>query len=144
MTALPTLPMKRVRLGALLPTYGSDDAIGLDLHAVGSFELRPLERRTVPTGFALAFPPGYYGRIAPRSGLAYRHGFDVLAGVIDPDYRGELMVVLINLGDARVVVRDGAKIAQLILERADQLPLKLVDELPVTGRGDGGFGSTGL
>lgn len=140
----PALLLKRVRPEALTPTYGSPEAIGLDLYAYSGFELLPRERRVVPVGFAFAFPAGYYGRIAPRSGLSHRHGLDVLGGVIDPDYRGEVAAILINHGGTRVLVRAGSKIAQLICERADQLQVLTTESLPGTERGGGGFGSTGI
>lgn len=145
----PTLRVKRLRPDAVIPTYGSPGAIGLDLsfscdRVGGSLCLYPGEWGTYSTGLAVAIPEGYYGRIAPRSGLAAKYGIDVLAGVIDSDYRGEIKVVLINNGSAHFWIEDHARIAQLILERADQPLVLTVDDLEDTWRGTAGFGSTGI
>jgi len=135
--------VKRLREGARLPACGSAESAGADLTGVESFTLQPGERRLVPTGVALEIPPGYYGRIAPRSGLAVRHGIDVLAGVIDSDFRGECQVLLINLGREPVSFEAGARLAQLIIERAAPCDYTWADELSETTRSSGGFGSTG-
>lgn len=135
--------------GAKAPVYSSKGAIGLDLFAHINFRndgvvcLRAGQRFGVPTGVKLAIPEGYYGRIAPKSGLASKSGLDVLAGVIDPDYRGEIIVLLVNLGHGTVVIHNHEKIAQLIFERAATAYMYQVDELDETIRGAGGFGSTG-
>lgn len=135
--------------GAKLPTYGSPDAIGLDLYAnvpgeVYQFTvIQPGERAVIKTGASIAIPEGYYGRIAPRSGWAVEYGIDVLAGVVDPDYRGEIGVVLINHGEHLFRVDHGDRVAQIIFECADRLVPVSVDELPETERGVAGFGSTG-
>lgn len=135
--------------GAKEPVYSSKAAIGLDLYAHINFRndgvvtLRPGQRFGVPTGVKMAIPEGYYGRVAPKSGLASKAGLDVLAGVIDPDYRGEIIVLLVNLGQAPFVIHNHEKIAQLIFERAEQAYVYQVDELDETIRGAGGFGSTG-
>jgi dUTP pyrophosphatase len=97
----------------------------------------------VPAGLAIEIPPGYYGRVAPRSGLAVRHGIDTLAGIIDSDYRGELKVALINFGDQPVSFAAGERIAQLIIERAERCDYFWFEELSETERSEGGFGSTG-
>jgi dUTP pyrophosphatase len=141
---LSDLPFKKMREGAILPAYGSSGAIGLDLHACDNHIIAPLARCLVSTGVAVAIPPGHYGRVAPRSGLAYRRGLDVLAGVIDPDYTGEIGVVLINLDPKKqVVISAGDRIAQLILEYATRFEPLWVEDCPSTARGAGGFGSTG-
>lgn len=140
------LPIKLLRPEAIVPSYGSDEAIGLDIYACESRVIEPGARCLVPTGIAMAIPYGYYGRVAPRSGLAVRNGIDVLAGVIDSDYRGEVVAVLVNHSDSRVVVGPGDRVAQLILERADRLNprrLEANEELPASARGQSGFGSTG-
>jgi dUTP pyrophosphatase len=143
------MPLKfEVLPGGVLPTRGSPGAIGLDLYASipgpNHFWVIPRGHRAViMTGLKVAVPEGYYGRIAPRSGLAAKYGIDVLAGVIDPDYRGEIGVVLINHGENSFRVDNGERIAQFIVECADQMvPIaaKLDDD---TERGEGGFGSTG-
>jgi dUTP pyrophosphatase len=128
---------------ARLPTRGSRFAAGLDLHAIEAVTLEARGRAVVRTGLSVAIPRGFYGRIAPRSGLAVRHGLDVLAGVIDSDYRGEIMCALINHGDEPLEIMPGTRVAQLLIE-AIALPLPVWGEdLSPTERGAGGFGSTG-
>jgi len=104
--------------------------------------LKPLERKLFRTHLSIAIPHGLYGRIAPRSGLAYKDGIDVMAGVIDEDYRGEIGVVLINLGQTEKKFSAGDKIAQIIFEQYNPVTIQEVPELPVTDRAEGGFGST--
>jgi dUTP pyrophosphatase len=143
---MPKVKFKALETGAILPTYGSNGAIGVDLYVMRNshgYILFPGERVLVRTGLAVAIPEGYYGRIAPRSGLAHKHGIDVLAGVIDADYRGEIGVILLNTGKEGFALHAGDRIAQLIFECADRLIPEWTDELPETVRGDGGFGSTG-
>lgn len=138
-----TLLVKRLHPDAQLPLRGSAFAAGADLHCVETFTLQPGERKAVPTGLALAIPSGFYGRIAPRSGWAVKHGIDTLAGIIDADYRGEVLVLLINLGNHPFTAAAGERIAQLIIERAASCAYEWADELDETARGAGGFGSTG-
>lgn len=146
---MTTLPTKLLTEHATVPTYGSTEAAGMDLYAdftdqTGSvYRLDPGERWAVPTGIAVALPALHYGRIAPRSGLAFKQGIDVLAGVIDSDYRGEIKAILINLGDEPVVIKHGDRVAQMIITPYYTLLPEPVDELPDTERGSGGFGSTG-
>ncbi len=128
---------------ARLPVRGSEHAAGADLHCLEDFIIEPGERKLVPTGLAIEIPHGHYGRVAPRSGLAVKHGIDTLAGVIDSDYRGELRVLIVNLGDAPVAFQAGDRIAQLIIEQFAPGEFQWADELSDTTRGDGGFGSTG-
>lgn len=144
----PTLRIKRLRPEARIPTYGSPGAIGLDLSYLcprtgGTQLLTTGDWCAYPTGIAVAIPDGYYGRVAPRSGLALRHGIDVLAGVIDSDYRGEIYVILVNHGNEDFWVDDHMRIAQLIIERAARAEVFEQDELPPSIRGTDGFGSTG-
>jgi dUTP pyrophosphatase len=141
-TRLP-IKVKRLRDGARLPARATDWSAGADLHCVEAFTLQPGERRLVPAGLAIEIPPGYYGRVAPRSGLAVRHGVDTLAGIIDSDYRGELKVALINFGDQPVSFAAGERIAQLIIERAAICDYFWSEDLSETERAEGGFGSTG-
>ena len=141
-SAIP-IKVKQLHHKAILPKPATNRAAGADLHCVESFTLQPGERRLIPTGLSIEIPPGYYGRVAPRSGLAVRHGIDTLAGVIDSDYRGEVRVLLINLGDLPVSFNAADRIAQLIIETAAQCDYLRADELDETERGDGGFGSTG-
>lgn len=139
-----TLPIS-VAPGATPPTRGSLQAIGYDLyaHLTEPLYLGPGRRVLVPTGVRVAIPPGHYGRIAPRSGLAVKNGIDVLAGVVDSDYRGVVMVALINHGQVGFTIYNHTRIAQLILERATVLPIEIVDNLDETERQEDGFGSTG-
>ncbi|MCC6319396.1 MAG: dUTP diphosphatase [Gemmatimonadaceae bacterium] len=130
-----------------LPARQSADAAGYDVcSAEPDFTLAPLERRAVATGFAFALPPGMEMQVRPRSGLALRHGLSVpnAPGTIDPDYRGELKVILVNLGADPVLVRRGDRIAQLVFARFEAPVLGEVDALDDTVRGGGGFGSTGV
>jgi dUTP pyrophosphatase len=137
------IKVKRLRDGARLPAHATDWSAGADLYCSEAFTLRPGERRLVPAGLAIEIPRGYYGRVAPRSGLAVRHGIDTLAGIIDSDYRGELKVALINFGDQPVSFDAGERIAQLIIERAASCDYFWSEELSETERAEGGFGSTG-
>ena len=135
--------VKRIHPAAKLPARGTNWSAGADLCCLEAFTLGPGERKSVPTGLIVEIPPGWYGRVAPRSGLAARHGVDTLAGVVDPDFRGELMALIVNTGEAPVSFDAGARIAQLIIERAAVCDYVWADELSATERGDGGFGSTG-
>ena len=133
--------------GLPLPSYASAGAAGADVRAALSDELvlAPGERRAVPTGLALAVPEGFEVQVRPRSGLALRHGVTVAnaPGTIDSDYRGELMVILANLGSEPLTLRRGDRIAQLVVAPVAQAAFRLTPELPATARGAGGFGSTG-
>lgn len=145
------LKVKRLVPEAILPTRGSKGAVGYDLYAAETVTLYSGRHATVGTGIAVAIPEGCYGRIAPRSGLAARYGIDVLGGVVDPDYRGEVKVVLANLSDGLtdtrlyhfIDVHRGERIAQLIIERCETPDVVETDDLDATERGAGGFGSTG-
>ncbi len=128
-----------------LPAYATEHAAGLDLRADVDVELAPGARALVPTGLALALPPGFEGQVRPRSGLALKHGITLLnsPGTIDADYRGELGVILVNLGAETVRLGRGERVAQLVVAAVAQAELFEVDRLTETGRGDGGFGHTG-
>ena len=130
------------------PEYMSEHAAGADLHAAvrEHLTLLPGARALVPTGFAIALPPGFEAQIRPRSGLAIRSGVTCLnsPGTIDADYRGELSVVLANLGSEPVVIRRGDRIAQLVVAPVSRAQFDVVEALPPTLRGDRGFGSTGV
>ena len=132
-----------------LPEYQSALAAGLDLLAAvpadAPIELAPGARALVPTGIAIALPPGFEAQVRPRSGLAARHGISVLntPGTVDADYRGELQVILVNLGAEPFVVSRGMRIAQLIVAPVQRIKLVEVDALDSTVRAQGGFGSTG-
>ncbi|MHA1527911.1 MAG: dUTP diphosphatase [Alphaproteobacteria bacterium] len=136
-----------------LPAYETAGAAGMDLRAslhpddrAGGIKLPSRNRVLVPTGLAMAIPPGFEGQIRPRSGLAARHGITQLnsPGTVDSDYRGEIMVLMANLGTETFVIRHGERIAQMVIAPAVQAAMVRVDALPGTERGTGGFGSTGI
>ena len=131
-----------------LPQYATPLSAGMDLRANidAPVTLRPLERCLIPTGLFMALPPGYEAQVRPRSGLALKHGITVLnsPGTIDSDYRGELMVLLINLSQDPFTVNDGERIAQLVIARHEQAVLTAVEVLDETERGTGGYGHTGV
>jgi len=132
--------------GLPLPTRQTAGAAGYDVcSAEPEFTIGPRERRLVRTGLALAIPPGYEAQVRPRSGLAVKHGLTLpnSPATIDSDYRGELMIPMINLGAEPVVVTRGMRIAQLVFQRVEAVELQEVAELPPSERGEGGFGSTG-
>ena len=128
---------------ARLPTRGSPHAAGLDLYAIEQVEIGAGSWCAVRTGLAVAIPRGFYGRVAPRSGLAVEYGLDALAGVVDSDYRGELRCVLINQGHATLTIEPGQRIAQLVIEAIITPQPEWAASLDETERGAGGFGSTG-
>ena len=128
-----------------MPARAREDDAGLDLYAAEVVSIEPGGRALVPTGIAVAIPPGYAGFVLPRSGLALRHGVTLLntPGLIDPGYRGEVKVLLVNHDRATATVARGDRIAQLVIQRVEPAELTEVDELPPSDRGAGGFGSTG-
>ena len=125
-----------------LPEKGTTNSAGYDLTSIEDFELKPMERHLFKTGLKMSIPVGMYGRIAPRSGLAFKSGIDVMAGVIDSDYRGEIGVLLINLSNDSKKISNGDKVAQIIFESYNDFRLISADNLDDTSRGSGGFGST--
>jgi len=144
------VPVKRLRPAGSdleLPRYMTPDAAGLDLCADldADVVVPPGGRVRVPTGLALALPPGMEGQVRPRSGLAWRSGVTVLnaPGTIDADYRGEVQVLLVNLGSEPAVIRRGDRVAQLVVAPVTRVALREVEALPGSQRGSGGFGSTG-
>jgi dUTP pyrophosphatase len=130
-----------------LPAYATADSAGLDLLAavVADLVLAPGARAVVPTGLAIALPPGYEAQVRPRSGLAARHGLTILnsPGTIDADYRGEVCVILANLGGQPVAIGRGMRIAQMVVAPVTRIAWDEAETLPASGRGAGGFGSTG-
>lgn len=130
-----------------LPAYATERSAGMDLHANLQEEivLKPLERKLIPTGLFIALPEGTEAQIRPRSGLAYKEGLTVLnaPGTIDADYRGEVMVLLVNLSDKNAVIQNGERIAQMVIAKYEKASFKEVETLSETLRGSGGFGSTG-
>jgi len=130
-------------LGEVLPEYVSEGAAGADLRASGAVVIPAGGRAVVPTGLRLEIPPGHVGLVWPRSGLAVRHGIDTLAGVIDSDYRGEVGVVLVNHGSEPFRIEPGDRVAQLLVQKVERVRFLREDALGGSGRGSGGFGSTG-
>ena len=149
MTAAVTVRVRRLphAAGLPLPAAASPGSAGLDLRAAVAepLVLAPGERALVPSGIALELPPGWEGQVRPRSGLALRHGVTLLnsPGTIDSDYRGEVGIVLVNLGSAPVTIGRGDRVAQLVIAAVAAVRLDEVEELSATARHDGGFGSTG-
>lgn len=141
-----TITFTKLRSDAITPSKATPGSIGLDLHSVDHYIVLPGQRVVVSTGLRVTLPSGTYGRIAPRSGLAVKHGLDVGAGVVDPDYTGELRVVLFNHDAVNpFIIRPGWRIAQLVVERAvDDLTVEEGNPEFDTERGEGGFGSTGV
>ena len=139
-----SLGVKKLCYDAIVPTRASDRSVGYDLYS-SEDAMVPCQagRALVGTGITVVLPEGVYGRVAPRSGLAVKHCINVGAGVIDPDYTGEVKVVLFNHGTEDFEIKKGDRIAQLILERCDTPMIKEIGLLDETLRGDGGFGSTG-
>lgn len=141
---VPNLKVRILDGGGKLPVRSNPTDAGADLFSAESLMIHPGERATVSTDISLEIPEGFYGRVAPRSGLASKHGVDVLAGVVDSSYRGEVKVVLLNTDKRNTFfVEKGDRIAQIILEAHFNLPIVQTDSLTVSERGSGGFGSTG-
>ncbi|MGQ9471411.1 MAG: dUTP diphosphatase [Candidatus Aminicenantales bacterium] len=136
------LRVKRLSPQAKLPSYGHPDDAGLDLYSSEETVIRPGEVKAVPTGLKIAIPPGFVGLIWDKSGLALR-GVHRLAGVVDSGYRGEVRVVLVNLGQENFEIGAGMKIAQMLVQPVEQVVIEEVEELDPTPRGEAGFGSTG-
>jgi dUTP pyrophosphatase len=143
MRSIEALYFKRLDERAVLPTRGSERAAGLDIYSIEDLRIAPKSRAVARTGLAVAIPAGFYGRLAPRSGLAAKHGLDLLAGVIDSDYRGEINCILYNTGDEPILINRGSRICQLIIEKIISPEPQWADDLEKTARDAGGFGSTG-
>jgi len=143
-----TVSVRRLRPSAgELPQYATTQAAGMDLRAAldAPVDLAPGKRALIPTGIAFALPPGFEAQVRPRSGLALKHGITVLnsPGTIDADYRGEVAVVLVNLGEEPFRIAPGERIAQVVFAKVESATWVEVEELPPTDRGAGGYGSTG-
>jgi deoxyuridine 5'-triphosphate nucleotidohydrolase len=138
------LKVKKHSDTATLPERKSALAAGYDLCSDEELTLPPGQRKAIATNISVEIPPGHYGRVAPRSGLAVKQGINVLAGVIDADYRGKVGVVLVNHAYDNFHVKVGDRIAQLILEKCSMFEVKEIEEHSATERGEGGFGSTGI
>ena len=140
-----SIPIKKLSNKATIPSQGSTEAAGYDLYAAENAVVYSLSRALIKTNISIAIPEGYYGRIAPRSGLAYKNGIDVLAGVIDSDYRGDIGVILFNTSTTNEFqVKAGDRIAQIIIEKCHNVHWDLEESLDQTNREQKGFGSTGV
>jgi dUTP pyrophosphatase len=143
----PRVQIKKLRADSIVPRYMTAHAAGLDLSAAldEPIEIRPGQRAAIATGLAIKLPEGYEAQVRPRSGLAREHGVTLVntPGTIDADYVGPLIILVINHGDRPVQIEHGQRIAQMVIAPVVQAELAEVDELPVTARGAGGFGSTG-
>ncbi len=145
---MPRVAFKRLDPRASIPSYQTEHAAGMDLAAFlpeGDIELKPADRALIPTGLAMALQPGWEAQVRPRSGLASRHGITLpnAPGTIDADYRGPVMVPLINLGTEPFTITDSMRIAQMVIAPVARAVIEVVDQLDDTARGEGGFGSTG-
>ena len=146
---MTTLQKLRIRVtleeGAQEPSYQTDGSAGMDLRSIEVAELKPGERKLVRTGIRIEIPEGYEGQVRPRSGLALRHGISMVntPGTIDSDYRGEIAVILINLGQDVVELEKGERIAHLVICPVSRAEIEVASSLESTQRGEGGFGSTG-
>lgn len=140
------IAIQKLKDTAILPQYQTAQAAGMDLHACldAAVTLAPMERRMIPTGFAIALPDGYEAQIRARSGLSIKHGITMVNGVgtIDADYRGEVGVLVINLGQESFTIEPDMRIAQMVIARYETAEWQLENQLSDTVRGDGGFGST--
>lgn len=141
------IPLQILRANAVVPRYMTEHAAGMDLHAAleAAMELSPGERALIPTGLALAIPPGFEGQVRPRSGLALKQGVTLVnaPGTIDADYRGEIGVIVINHGQEPVTIAPGERIAQLVVAAVSRAEFDTGGELPASERSSGGFGHTG-
>lgn len=145
--AAPNLRFRRVRAGAVLPRYMTEGAAGMDLASAadGTMTIEPGQRLGVPTGWIMELPPGYEAQVRPRSGLSLRHGVTVVnaPGTIDSDYRGEIIVLLVNIGQSPYTIAPGDRVAQMVIAPVARASVEEVSELSETVRGAGGLGSTG-
>lgn len=137
------IPFKKLSEKAKIPAQATFSDAGYDLFSTESYLLQPGERKLFPTNISTAIPHWYYWRVAPRSWLAYKHGIDVLAGVVDSWYRWDIWVILINFGNDPLQINEWDKIAQLIIETCHEIQWEEVEELPESQRGEWGWGSTG-
>lgn len=142
------IQITKLREAAILPEYQTSGAAGMDLHACLSepVTLQPMERKVIPTGFAMAIPEGFEAQIRARSGLSIKHGITMVNGVgtIDADYRGEVGALVVNLGQEPFVIEPNMRIAQMVVAKYERATWQQVAALDETERGDGGYGSTGI
>lgn len=143
-----TIDIKKLKPNAIIPQYQTEQAAGMDVHACldEAVTLAPMERRMIPTGLAIALPAGYEAQVRARSGLSIKHGITVVNGVgtIDADYRGEIGVLVVNLGQEPFTIESDMRIAQMVVAQYQTAVWQVTDELSDTARGAGGFGSTKL
>lgn len=144
---MTVLKIQRLQHNKILPEYKTEGAAGLDLCAAISepIELKPLERKLIPTGLKIELEHGYEAQVRPRSGLSIKHGITLIncVGTIDEDYRGEVCVPIVNISNEAYTIQPDERIAQMVIARAEQAKIEVVTELTDTERGEGGFGSTG-
>jgi len=140
------IKIKKIHADAVIPKYAHEGDAGFDLYSIESYILKPMERRGFPTGLKAEIPIGYEMQIRPKSGLALNEGITVLntPGTIDPGYRGEIGVILINHSKDSYIIKKNEKIAQGVIKKFEKAVFEEVEELSETKRGEGGFGSTGL
>ncbi|MEA1936788.1 MAG: dUTP diphosphatase [Patescibacteria group bacterium] len=137
--------IQKINEDAKVPNYAHRGDAGMDFYSVEeNYLLKPGERRVFSTGIRMEIPDGYVGLIWDKSGLAVKYGIKVMAGVIDSTYRGEVAVALINLGSEEYLVEKNAKIAQMLIQKIEEVEIETGEDLNITKRGDGGFGSTGM
>jgi dUTP pyrophosphatase len=137
------LKVKKLHPDAIIPKYAHHDDAGVDLFCVEAFELKPGERKSIPTGISMEIPEGFVGLIWDKGGLSQRHGMKSFGGVVDAGFRGDINVGLMNLSDKSFVFEKGHKIAQLLIQRIENVSFEEVNELSPSSRGENKFGSTG-
>lgn len=137
------LKIKKLRADARIPSYAHPWDAGMDIYSCEDKKLLPQEQANISTGIAMEIPDGYVGLVWDKSGLSAKHGLKTLAGVIDAGYRGEVFIIMANVGNDAHTFKKGEKIAQMLIQKIEQPEFKEVDELSETSRGTGGFGSTG-
>ena len=138
------IQVKKLHPDAKVPAFAHPGDAGMDLYSVEDIVLKPGERRSVPTGIAIALPDGYVSLVWDKSGPSHKFGVKTLGGVLDSGYRGEYLIGLVNLGQEAFEIKKGQKIAQLLIQKVEHPEVEVVDELEETSRGAGGFGSTGV
>jgi dUTP pyrophosphatase len=137
------IKIKKLHKDAIIPKQAHHDDAGMDLFAINDFEMVPNERKSIPLGIALEIPDGYVGLIWDKSGLSHKYGIKTFGGVVDAGFRGEICVGLMNLSNEEFKFEKGHKVAQLLIQKVDSIEFEEVNELNITKRDKGGFGSTG-
>ncbi|MBS3123105.1 dUTP diphosphatase [Candidatus Woesearchaeota archaeon] len=139
-----TIKIKKLHPQAILPKYACANDAGMDFYSLENEIINPGERKLIPTGIAMAIPPGYVGLIWDKSGIASKHGIKTMGGVIDSGYRGEIKIIMHNLSNTSYMIEKNTKIAQMLIQKVEQKDIVEVEELDESDRGSGGFGSTGM